>query len=95
MKHYDARTFLFSSGTLILLFVLVLMTSCAPTTAKKKDSVNPIADAKHISKVLSCMFGGCKTEEQIKKEQDQITKEFDRVDAQEKADRDKTQPASK
>jgi len=94
MKQYDGKNFLFSSGMLILLFVLVLLTSCAPT-AKKNDSVNPIADAKSIGKALGCMFGGCKTKEQIKKEQDQITKEFNRLDAQKKADQDKTQPASK
>ena len=65
MKHYDAKTFLFSSGMLILLFVLVLLTSCAPT-AKKNDSVNPIADAKTIGKALGCMFGGCKSVDQEK-----------------------------
>ena len=94
MKQYDGKTFLFSSGALLLLLVLVLMTSCAPK-AKKTESINPIADAKKIGKVLGCMFGGCKTKEQLEQEQNQITKEFNRLDAQEKADRDKTQPASK
>ena len=65
MKQYDGKTFLFSSGMLILLFVLVLLTSCAPT-AKKNDSVNPIADAKSIGKALGCMFGGCKSVDQKK-----------------------------
>jgi len=65
MKQYDGKTFLFSSGMLILLLVLVLMTSCAPT-AKKNDSVNPIADAKTIGKALGCMFGGCKSVDQEK-----------------------------
>ena len=65
MKQYDGKTFLFSSGMLILLFVLVLLTSCAPT-AKKNNSVNPIADAKTIGKALGCMFGGCKPVDQEK-----------------------------
>ena len=65
MKQYDGKTFLFSSGMLILLFVLVLLTSCAPT-AKKTNSVNPIADAKTIGKALGCMFGGCKPVDQDK-----------------------------
>jgi hypothetical protein len=101
MNQYDGKTFLFGSGALILLLVLVLMTSCAPATTAKKnvrvndDRVNPIANVKAIGKTLGCMFGGCKSEEQIQKEQDEITKEFDRVDAQKKADQDKTQPASK
>lgn len=94
MKQYDGKTFLFSSTALMLLLVLVLMTSCAPK-AKKTEGINPIADAKKIGKVLGCMFGGCKSEEQIKKEQDEITKEFDKVDRKMKADQDKTQPASK
>ena len=61
MKQYDGKTLLFSSTALMLLLVLVLMTSCAPT-AKKSDRVNPIADAKTIGKALGCMFGGCKSE---------------------------------
>jgi prolyl-tRNA editing enzyme YbaK/EbsC (Cys-tRNA(Pro) deacylase) len=65
MKQYNGKTFLFSSGMLILLLVLVLMTSCAPT-AKKNDSLNPIADAKSIGKALGCMFGGCKPVDQKK-----------------------------
>ena len=65
MKQYNGKTFLFSSGMLILLLVLVLMTSCAPT-AKKNDSLNPIADAKTIGKALGCMFGGCKPVDQKK-----------------------------
>ena len=65
MKQYDGKTFLFGSGMLILLFVLVLLTSCAPT-AKKNNSVNPIADAKTIGKALGCMFGGCKPVDQKK-----------------------------
>jgi prolyl-tRNA editing enzyme YbaK/EbsC (Cys-tRNA(Pro) deacylase) len=65
MKQYNGKTFLFSSGMLILLFVLVLLTSCAPT-AKKNNSVNPIADAKTIGKALGCMFGGCEPVDQKK-----------------------------
>ena len=65
MKQYDGKTFLFSSTALILLLVLVMMTACAPT-AKKNDSVNPIADAKSIGKALGCMFGGCKSVDQEK-----------------------------
>ena len=65
MKQYNGKTFLFSSMALILLLILVLMTSCAPT-AKKNDSLNPIADAKSIGKALGCMFGGCKPVDQKK-----------------------------
>ena len=65
MKQYDGKTFLFSSGLLILLLILVLTTSCAPS-AKKSDRVNPIADAKTIGKALGCMFGGCKSVDQKK-----------------------------
>jgi prolyl-tRNA editing enzyme YbaK/EbsC (Cys-tRNA(Pro) deacylase) len=65
MKQYDGKTFLFSSTSLILLLVLVMATSCAPT-AKKTNSVNPIADAKSIGKALGCMFGGCKPVDQKK-----------------------------
>ena len=93
MKQYDGKTFLFNSTALILL-VLVFVTSCAPKT-KEPNGINPIANAKEIGKALGCMFGGCKSEEQIKKEQDEITKEFDRVDAQKKAGQDKTQPVPK
>ena len=65
MNQYDGKTFLFSSTSLILLLVLVMATSCAPT-AKKTNSVNPIADAKSIGKALGCMFGGCKSVDQKK-----------------------------
>ena len=65
MKQYDGKTFLFSSGMLILLFVLVLLTSCAPR-AKKPDGINPIANAQELGKALSCMFGGCKPADQEK-----------------------------
>ena len=96
MKQYDGKTFLFSSTALMLLLVLVLMTSCAPKE-KKNNSINPIANAKEFGRALGCIAAPntCKSKEQIKKEQDEITKEFDRMDAQKKADQDKTQPASK
>jgi hypothetical protein len=87
MKQYDAKTFLFSSTALILLLVLVLMTSCAPKE-KKPNGINPIANARELGKALGCMFGGCKSEEQIQTE-------FNKVDRETKADQDKTQPASK
>ena len=65
MRRYNGNNFLFGSGLLILLFVLVLMTACAPT-AKKDNSINPIADAKTIGKALGCLFGGCKVVDQNK-----------------------------
>ena len=65
MKQYNGKNFLFSSTALILLLVLVIATSCAPT-AKKDNSINPIADAKTIGKALGCMFGGCKSVDQEK-----------------------------
>ena len=65
MKQYDGKTFLFSSTALILLLVLVMATSCAPT-AKKDNTINPIADAKSIGKALGCLFGGCKPVDQDK-----------------------------
>jgi hypothetical protein len=65
MKRYNGKTFLFSSTALILLLVLVIATSCAPT-AKKDNSINPIADAKTIGKALGCLFGGCKVVDQNK-----------------------------
>jgi hypothetical protein len=94
MNQYDGKTFLFSSGALILL--LVLMTSCAPKE-KKNNSINPIANAKELGRALGCIAAPntCKSKEQIKKEQDEITKEFDKVDREMKADQDQTQPASK
>ena len=58
MRRYNAKNFLFSSGLLILLFIMVLVTACAPIT-KKDNTVNPIADAKSIGKALGCLFGGC------------------------------------
>jgi hypothetical protein len=66
-----------------LLIVLVILTSC---TAKPKpaNKLDPIANARELGKALGCVFAPntCKSKEEIKREQDEITKEFDKIDAQ-------------
>lgn len=80
----------------MVLIALIGLTSCAKPPAKNQ-SLDPIANAKEFGKVIACVAAPhtCKSKEQIKKEQDEITKEFNKVDREMKADQDKTQPASK
>jgi len=73
------------------IFLLSILTACASEPKPAKD-IDPIANAKTLGKALGCVMAPntCpKTPEQIKKEQDEITKEFNKVD------QDKAQPTSK
>lgn len=81
---------------LVIVTCVFILVGCSgkPKPSKK---LNPVANAKELGVALGCVFAPntCKTEAEIKREQDEITKDFDKVDAERKADQDKTQPASK
>lgn len=96
IKQDRTLAFFKVSGLVMVLIALIGLTSCA-SKPKKVQSVNPIANAKELGIALGCIFAPntCKSKEQIKKEQDEITKEFDKMDRETKADQDQTQPASK
>jgi hypothetical protein len=82
-------------GLVMVLIALIGLTSCAKP--KRVQGIDPIANAKELGVALGCVFAPhtCKSKAEIKKEQDEITKEFDKVDREMKADQDQTQPASK
>lgn len=64
------------------IFLLSILTACASEPKKPKE-ISPIADAKLFGKTLGCVVAPntCqKTPEQKQKEQDEITKEFNKVD---------------
>ena len=72
------------------IFLLSILTACASNPKPAKD-INPIADAKTLGKALGCVMAPntCKSKEEIKKEQGEITKDFNKVDQK------NAQPASK
>lgn len=96
IRQNRTLTFFKVLGSVMVLIALIGLTSCA-SKPKKVQSVDPIANAKELGKALGCVFAPntCKNKEQIKKEQDEITKDFNKVDREMKADQDRTQPASK
>ena len=82
---------------LVIVTCIFILVGCA-SKPKPVQNIDPIAHAKQLGVTLGCVFAPetCpKSKEQIKKEQDEITRDFDKVDAQSKADQDQTQPASK
>ena len=70
---------------LVMVTCIFILVGCAgkPKPSKTKN-LDPIANAKELGIALGCVFAPntCKTEAEIKKEQDEITKEFDKIDAQ-------------
>ena len=88
-------TFFKVAGVALVLIALIGLTGCAKP--KRVQGIDPIANAKELGRALGCIAAPftCKSKEQLKKEQDEITKEFDKMDREMKADQDRTQPASK
>jgi starvation-inducible outer membrane lipoprotein len=96
IKQDRTITFFKVLAVSLVLIALIGLTGCA-SKPKKVQGIDPIANAKELGKALGCVFAPntCKSKEQIKKEQDEITKDFNKVDREMKADQDQTQPASK
>ena len=76
--------YLYIVGVVIGVILISMMLSGCATKPKPSKSMNPIANAKELGIALGCVFAPntCKTEAEIKQEQDDITKEFDKIDAQ-------------
>lgn len=83
---------------LVIVICIFILVGCSGTGKPKPSrTLDPIANAKELGVTLGCVFAPntCKSETEIKREQDEITKEFDKMDAEKEADQDPTQPASK
>lgn len=80
--NYDklARTF----GIVLMgLLILIALLGCATPPKKETKTLDPIANAKTLGRTLGCVMAPntCpKTPEQKQKEQDEITKDFNKVD---------------
>jgi len=81
---------------LMTIFLLSILTACV-SKPKPVKNINPIADAKTLGKALGCVMAPntCKSSKQEDNKQDEITKEFDKMDAEREADQKRNQPASK
>jgi hypothetical protein len=68
---------------LVMVTCIFILVGCAGKP-KPPKTLDPIANAKELGVALGCVFAPntCKSKEEIKKEQDEITKDFDKIDAE-------------
>ena len=67
---------------LVIVTCIFILVGCA-SKPKPPKTLDPIANAKELGVALGCVFApnSCRSEIENMKEQEEITKEFDKIDA--------------